>query len=748
MSNLYADIIVNISHEALDRSFQYRVPPALTDTVGIGDYVSIPFGKGNRIIQGYIIALSDKASIDGDRIKDIQSIVKDSSLVEGKLIKLAFWMKRRYGSTLIQALKTVLPIKKESRHKEERSLSLSISNEEALKELKLCEKKHHTARGRLLKALIETEEIEYSLVTGKLNISSATIKAMEEKGIIAVNSRRIYRNSKVSLKDHKNIILNEEQKEAVSDILEEMDRGERRSCLIHGITGSGKTEVYMELIERVVLKGKQVIVLIPEIALTFQTLMRFYDRFGDRVSTLHSKLSPGERYDQFERAKKGELSVMIGPRSALFTPFTNLGLIIIDEEHESSYKSDSMPKYAAKDVALELARLHGAFLILGSATPSVDTYYEAVSGRTGLVTLTKRASEGSKLARVKVVDLREELKKGNRSVLSTELKKDIEERLINNEQVMLFLNRRGYSGFVSCRACGEALKCPHCDVSLTLHKNNKLVCHYCGYEQDYIRKCPNCSSSLIAPMRAGTEQIEENINKLFPFARVLRMDGDTTRKKDDYDRILSSFANREADILVGTQMIVKGHDFPYVTLVGVLAADMSLYANDYRASERTFQLLTQAAGRAGRGKREGKVLIQTYNPEHYSIVASAHQDYGEFFENELAYRKFMSYPPLGHILAITSESSIESKGRVYLNDLADYLKNDIIAKGSEKWIKINPPVECSIKKIMDIYRRVLYVKSDRLEMLVEIKDRSENFIEEHKEEKVKISFDLDPVHGY
>ncbi|MDE6688104.1 MAG: primosomal protein N', partial [Lachnospiraceae bacterium] len=376
--------------------------------------------------------------------------------------------------------------------------------------------------------------------------------------------------------------------------------------LLHGITGSGKTEVYMELIEKNISMGKQAIVLIPEIALTFQTLMRFYARFGDRVSVLHSRLSDGERYDQYERARTGQLDVMIGPRSALFTPFMQLGLIVIDEEHENSYKSEKMPKYHAREVAEYIAKRDHAALVLGSATPSLESYYRALKGEYRLYELKYRP-QNAVLPQVYIADMRKELKEGNKSFFSRKLKELMLERLLREEQIMLFINRRGYAGFVSCRECGYVVKCPHCDVSLSQHHGNgmyqkkeqKLICHYCGYQTDMLMECPECGSPYIAGFRAGTQRIEEELKKWYPSVRVLRMDADTTRKKEDYEKILSSFAAHEADVLIGTQMIVKGHDFPNTTLVGAIAADLSLSVGDYRAAERTFQLLTQAAGRAG-----------------------------------------------------------------------------------------------------------------------------------------------------
>ena len=489
--------------------------------------------------------------------------------------------------------------------------------------------------------------------------------------------------------------------------------------------------------------GKQAIVLIPEIALTYQTLLRFYQRFGDRVSVMNSKLSQGERSDQFERAQKGEIDIMIGPRSALFTPFERLGLIIIDEEHEASYKSETMPKYHAREVAKEICRMNKASLLLGSATPSLEAYFQAKEGKIKLFELNNRLA-GGELPTVYIEDLREELKQGNRSIFSRRLKELLQDRLQKGQQSMLFLNRRGFAGFVSCRACGHVMKCPHCDVSLSEHKNGKLVCHYCGYETPHVTKCPQCGSKYILGFRAGTQQIEEMLLKEFPQAKVLRMDADTTKNKDSYEKILSQFANEEADILVGTQMIVKGHDFPKVTLVGVIAADMSLHVGDYRAAERTFQLLTQAAGRAGRSALPGEVVIQTYQPEHYAVVQAAKQDYEGFYEEEITYRDFMMYPPVANMMAILVLSNDELTGMAHANELADVMKSQFV---NERLYVIGPAT-ASIGKINDIYRSIIYVKHRDYDVLVKVKDELEAFIAKKDWNADTVQFDFNPVNSY
>lgn len=743
MRELYADIIIDISVESLDRSFQYRVPEHLTDAVHVGDCVKIMFGKGNRApINGFIIGLSDSPKIDREKIKDILEIVTDHSLVEQKLLELAYWMKTTYGSTMNHALKTVFPVRKNHKKVEKKTVLLNVSLDEAKEMIQVFEKKHQLARLRLINELIEYEALDYKIVTGKLNVSAPTIKALTEAGIVRIDSERVYRNTVKDTDTHSKNTLLPAQQAIVDDFLGDMRSGKRGTYLIHGITGSGKTEVYMEMIDYVVSSGKSVIVLIPEIALTYQTVMRFVRRFGDRVSTLHSRLSDGERYDQFERAKKHEIDIMIGPRSALFTPFDNLGLIVIDEEHEQSYKSEQIPKYHSREVAAKLSSLHNASLVLGSATPDVTSYYKALNGEYKLYTLDKRANNAI-LPKVEIVDLRQELNEGNKSIFSRSLKQKISNRLAKGEQVMLFLNRRGYAGFVSCRSCGEVVKCPHCDVSLTSHYNGKLVCHYCGYEQMSVKVCPKCNSKMIGGMKAGTEAVEEQIKKLFPQAVVLRMDKDTTKQKSDYEQILSAFANREADILVGTQMIVKGHDFPYVTLVGVLAADLSLNGSDYKAAERTYQLVVQAAGRAGRANIAGEVVIQTYQKEHYSILAAAKQNYVEFYNEEIGYRSLLHYPPVGHMLAVMVESANDNMAKGYADSLAAIVKNGII-----KGVVCIGPAAATIKRISDIYRYVVYIKSLDTDRLIAVKDEMERYETEKTQKGIRITFDLDPMNGY
>lgn len=739
----YANIIIDISHEKLDKTFQYRVPKSLQDKVAVGMKVKVPFGNGSRMISGFVIELTDEAQFDPNRIKEIAAVDEQGIAIESQLIALAAWIRKNYGATMNQALKTVIPVKQKEAVKQKRKICLAVDTGQGKNLLAEYQRKHNTARARLLKELLEQGELPYEVVTQKLNVTASVIRTLEEQGILTVERQRAYRNPVRQMESSGHTVsLNREQQNAVDSIIANA-AGDKKPCLIHGVTGSGKTEVYMELIADAIRQGKQSIVLIPEIALTYQTVMRFYNRFGDRVSILNSRLSKGERYDQYERAKNGELDVVIGPRSALFAPLPNLGYIIIDEEHETSYKSETLPRYHARETAIERARMAGATVVLGSATPSVDSYYKAESGEYLLIPMKHRVQD-KPLPICHTIDLREELKAHNYSILSRKLRELMQERLERKEQIMLFINRRGMSGFVSCRACGHVMKCPHCDVSLSAHNNGKLVCHYCGYEQSNVTICPECGSPYISGFKAGTQKIEQLVKKEFPQAKILRMDTDTTRNKDGYEQILSAFANQEADILIGTQMIVKGHDFPNVTLVGILAADLSLGVSDFHASERTFQLLTQAAGRAGRGEKPGEVVIQTYQPNHYSVVCAHNQDYEQFYEEEMVYRQMLYYPPVWHMLVILSASTREDKAQEGAAELAEIIRGANISH-----LQLIGPSDAAVAKVNDVYKKVLYLKHEDYDTLVGIKDKIEQYMEHSQKLKnVTVQFDFDPMNGF
>ncbi len=536
--------------------------------------------------------------------------------------------------------------------------------------------------------------------------------------------------------------LESQQQEIIDDFISELDRTKTSEAyLLHGITGSGKTEVYIKMAEEVIKRGQDVIVLVPEIALTYQTVARFSSYFQDSICILNSQLSKGEKYREFMKAHDGETHIMIGPRSALFAPFQNLGLIIIDEEHDTSYKSEKTPKYHAREVAIQRGRLEGAKVVLGSATPSIGSYYKAEKGEYKLYSLTERV-KGSAVPDVEVVDLREELRKGNRGILSKSLYEKLDAAFKRNEQAMLFINRRGVSSFVSCRSCGEVIKCPNCDVSLSLHGRSQMLCHYCGYKMMMPGSCPKCKSNMIGGYGIGTESLEEQVKKYFPDIRTLRMDKDTTSRKGSHGEIIRKFREGDADLLIGTQMIVKGHDFPRVTVVGNILADLSLFDGDYESSERTFDLLTQAAGRAGRDELPGQVVIQTYQPEHYAIDAAAKQDYKSFYEYEMSYRRLLHYPPVYELMCVC----LSSENEAMLIQVSEELAKAVHKLGDED-IDIIGPSEAYIYRINNVYRRVIYIKSEFYVKLTEVAGIIQKIFIEQTENAgdIDIQFDFNPM---
>ncbi len=743
---MYADVIVDISHKNLDKPFSYRIPDKLESVIQTGSKVAIPFGMGNKERFGYVVGKHSDPPKDirAEQIKEITGLAEKSVNAEENLIALAAFIKEQYGSTMISALKCVLPVKKEVKKREEKMIISKVPVLTLEQGIVEADRKKQRAKVRLLRELLSSDRLSYSLVTGKLNVSSPTVKSLEKEGFLSVE---VTENAlPFSFREEKEKIpaLSEEQEEIINTVTAERREGKAGQYYIYGITGSGKTEVYMHLIEECLKDGKEAILLIPEIALTYQNLLRFYRRFGNKVAVMHSKLTDGEKYEQFKKAKEGKVSIMIGPRSALFAPFQNLGMIIIDEEHESSYKSETMPKFHAREVAFKLGEIANAPVVMGSATPSLESFYRIKKGEIKAFRLSKRLTGGS-LPDVHIVDMKEELQNGNRTMFSKKLQTLMEDRLEKGEQTMLFINRRGYSGSVLCRDCGEVIKCPHCDISLSAHRGGILMCHYCGYTTESVKNCPKCGSAKIAGFRAGTEQIEEEIHKRFPQAVVLRMDADTTKKAEDYEAILSKFAQGEADILLGTQMIVKGHDFKGVTLMGILLADTSLSHNDYRAAERTFQLLTQAAGRSGRGDLPGETVIQTYQPEHYAITFAADQDYEGFYEEEIQFREFMEYPPVGHMLSVQFFGpDWERLSRLSLG-FAKEVKERI---PEFETIKQIGPGKASLGKIKDVYRQVIYYKCSTLQPLIAVKDYMENRIGQISIDKEQIQFDFDPVNTF
>ena len=559
----------------------------------------------------------------------------------------------------------------------------------------------------VLSVLLDKSGMAVSDLRTFLHISASPIKTLERNGLIRIETVERLRSVTKKAQKETKIVHTEEQSTAIAKILRMLDADmpEKKPVLIQGVTGSGKTEIYMQLIERVLEKGMQAIMLVPEISLTPQTIEVFTNRFGEAVTFTHSRLSLGERFDQWKKARDGRASVMIGPRSAIFTPFANLGAIVIDEEHENTYKSETTPKYDVKEIAQTFSKLTGCLVVMGSATPDVGSYYRASVGEYELITLRERVNR--RMPDIHIADMRFELADGNRSVFSKALTEAIEENLRTKEQSILFLNRRGHSTFVSCRQCGYVMSCDACSINYTYHMHTgKLLCHYCGKQERTPENCPVCGSKHIRFFGVGTQRIEEEIQTLFPEARVLRMDLDTTSRKNSHEAIISAFAAKRADILVGTQMIAKGLNFPGVSLVGIVAADVSLNAGDYRAAETSYQLITQVSGRAGRAELPGRVVIQTYNPEHYSIAYAREQDYEQFYAHEIALREEMQYPPFTHLAVLLLTGTDEKKLILTLNSLLDVMKH----YNRKELFEMLGPAPAVVSKIRNTYRWKLLVK--------------------------------------
>ena len=658
---MYAEVIVDISHEAIDKSFSYRIPEDMV--LHVGDPVLVPFGRGKK--KAYVLSIHERVCFPEEKIKDIDSVLDKEFSVEEELLSLAVWMSREYGTGLNQCLKTVIPVKKKVKK-----------------------------RGKATELLWKAEEAPLSLTKEQANVLEG-IKLAFSKG--------------------------------------------EKAALLFGVTGSGKTEVYLKLMEEIIRKGKEVIFLIPEISLSFQTRSRIEKRFPGLVSVLHSKMSQGERAESMEKCRSGEVKILMGPRSALFAPFSNLGLIIMDEEQDRSYKSEQAPRYETRDVIRKRGELSSCPVLFGSATPSVQLFSEVEKGDLPCFCLHNRAVEGSTLPKMQVVDMRKELEEGNRSIFSRVLEGKIQERLDKGEQVMLFMNRRGYAPFVSCRKCGEALRCPHCDVSLNLHKNGILQCHYCGYQTNLPKICPNCKSKYLAAFGTGTEKLESICHSIFPKAGILRMDRDSTGKKGKYEEILQAFSEEKADILLGTQMIVKGHDFQKVTLVGIIAVDQILLDSDFQAGEWAYQLITQVSGRAGRGERAGEVLIQSYQPDHPLLELALKQDYLSFYKEEKNYRKRLSYPPFSVMLAMQCIYTEEAYLDYILGKLMPRVQERIRDGGGETY----GPFPATVYKIKDKFRKIIYIKHSNHDIILQLRDY---FIQELKQEDkrnlILLQFDL------
>ena len=704
-------VIINSTAKVLNKVFDYFVPEKLEKIIKIGDRIKIPFGKGEALKEGFVFEIKEESKFAN---KYVYSIEKDG-LSEERMI-LAKLMSRMYFCNIFDCIKLMLPpgtttniIENRVKDKVGNFVYLNKDVEDIEEDIENGTIKS-PKQIRVLEFLKENDGVFISDLEIIADVSRAIIKTLEKNNYVYLAEESIERNPfalKEVPRDSK-LELTYEQQIAFNEVNKKIENSKFDEFLLYGVTGSGKTEVYLQLIESALKKGKTAIMLVPEISLTPQMVNRFLARFGNCISVLHSKLSIGERYDAFQKIKKGESKIIIGARSAIFAPTENVGILIIDEEHDMSYKSDMTPKYNAKDIARYICKKNNAPLLLGSATPDVNTFHNTETGKIKLLKLTKRANN-SNLPSVEIVDLREELAKGNKSMISEKLKNYIEENIKNKRQTILFLNRRGFSTFVMCRDCGFTAKCKNCNITLTYHKNrNKLKCHYCGFETNNITTCPVCKSKNIKYFGAGTQKLEEEIKKIFPEVTTIRMDVDTVTKKNSHEQILEKFKNENIDILIGTQMVVKGHHFPNVTLVGVIAADSSLNIEDYRAGERTFQILTQVAGRAGRENLPGKVVVQTYNKDNYSIEYAKKQNYDLFYRSEIIMRKTLNYPPFCDIIqfsinAKTETDVIKVSKYIYaeLKKEFESIKNNVI---------IYEPVPAPIDRIKNKYRWRILLK--------------------------------------
>lgn len=730
--NKLANVIINSLSSAIDKTFTYEIPNNLEDQIKVGHRVKVPFGKGNRVSEAFVVKIYDKDNLSKENIKlkCISKICDRDPLLNKEDVALIKIMRDKYLCNYMECIKLFLPTGI--------SKGIDFKKREILYKIKELDGKYIKEPYISIMKVIENEELIKSEITNKYNLSQSSLRTLIKHGYIGTKEKIIDRVCKKVYDKYEKKQLSVLQKNALDTIINSREK----KFLIHGVTGSGKTEIYLNLVEHILIEDKEAIVLVPEISLTPQMIERFKGRFGDNVAVFHSRLSDGERFEQWMKVKNKEIKVAVGARSALFLPFENLGIIIIDEEHEGSYKSETDPKYNAKEVAFLISDLKGCKVVLGSATPSLETYYSGIKREIEIIKIKDRISK-KPLPKSKIVDMREELEQNNRSIFSRELFSAIEDRLYKGEQIILFLNRRGFSPFVSCRKCGYVFKCENCDISLTYHTNGELVCHYCGYKKSAVNICPKCKSKYVKYFGVGTERVEKEVKKYFPKSRTIRMDFDTTRKKNSYEDMYNKFKNNEADILIGTQMIAKGLDFENVTLVGVLAADLSLNYPDFRAAEKTFQLITQVSGRAGRGEKEGEVVIQTYSPDNYSIVLAGNNKYEEFFKEEIRIRKALDYSPFSKMLLINISTEDKVQGERYIANLKKSLEN-IIDKYDR--IRMLGPCPCSIFKLKKEYRWQIIFKGDFMEEFpLIIKDLVYKILFKYKYKNIKIGLDSNPT---
>ncbi|MEC1678735.1 primosomal protein N' [Bacillus mojavensis] len=799
----FAEVIVDVSTKNIDRPFDYKIPDHLKGMIKTGMRVIVPFGP--RKIQGFVTAVKETSDLSGKSVKEVEDLLDLTPVLTEELMNLSSWLSDKTLSFKITAFQAMLPAALKAKYEKElkiaegadippqierlfsdtKSLLYSdIPDHDTLKIIQKQVQKGHidvtykvaqkankkmvryiqanagkeelskqaeglsrqAAKQQAILHFFMTEpegtKIPAAELCKKTDTSSATIKTLIQKGLLKETYEEVYRDpyQDKMFKKTEPLPLTDEQSAAFQPIRRTLDNNEHQVFLLHGVTGSGKTEIYLQSIEKVLAKGKEAIVLVPEISLTPQMVHRFKGRFGSQVAVMHSGLSTGEKYDEWRKIHRKEVRLVVGARSAIFAPFENLGMIIIDEEHESSYKQEEMPRYHAKEVAIKRAEHHRCPVVLGSATPTLESYARAQKGVYELLSLKHRVNH-QVMPEVSLVDMREELRNGNRSMFSIELMEKLEETIAKGEQAVLFLNKRGYSSFVMCRDCGYVPQCPHCDISMTYHRSGqRMKCHYCGHEEPVPHTCPECGSDHIRFFGTGTQRVEEELTKVLPHARVIRMDVDTTSRKGAHEKLLSAFGEGKADILLGTQMIAKGLDFPNVTLVGVLSADTTLHIPDFRSAEKTFQLLTQVSGRAGRHEKPGNVIIQTYTPSHYSIQLTKTHDYETFYQQEMAHRREQSYPPYYYLALVTVSHEEVAKAAVTAEKIAHFLKANCGAD-----TKILGPSASPIARIKDRYRYQCVIKyKQETQISALLKKILEHYKREIEQKHVMISIDMNP----
>lgn len=726
---MYALVLVEIGVKNVDKYFTYHIPDNLEDKINIGIRVKVPFNT--REISGFVIKIINKIEDNNYEVKDILEVIDNEEVLNLELLKLGEYISSKTLCSMITAYQTMLPKALKANHKvamKPKNEVIAVLNKdvsEIYEYISFCSYKKQV---EILKSIIENGSVKVI----SSNISSVT--SLANKGLIQTLSREVYRYNDKAIENKNTVFLNEEQSKVVKEVIDNLNTN--NTYLLKGVTGSGKTEVYMHIIKEVIDRGMQAIMLVPEISLTPQIVSRFRQRFNNEVAVLHSGLSDGERYDEYRKIKKGLVKIVVGARSAIFSPFQNLGVIIIDEEQVTSYKQENNPRYHTRDVALFRCKYHNCPLVLGSATPSLESYARAKKGVYKLLTLNKRANN-KLMPEIRIVDMKKEIR-NNYHNISLELENAIKEKLDKKEQIIILLNRRGYSSMLTCKDCGEVIKCPNCDISLTYHKtSNTLRCHYCGYGTKVQDTCPSCYGRSLTMYGLGTEKLEEELVKKFN-ARVVRMDLDTTTSKKAHSKIIKDFLEQKYDILVGTQMIAKGLDFPNVTLVGVINADASLNIPDFRSSEYTYQLLSQVSGRSGRDKKEGIVIIQTLNPEHYSIKYAKDHDYDGFFNYEMRIRKKLGYPPYYYLTLIKILSRDYQLCMKEANKVGEFLRknlpSDVIVLG---------PSIASTFKVNNIYHFQCIIKYKKEDDIKEVLRTIDNIYKVNT--KVRIEMDIDPV---